>query len=421
MNLLFETESKTVPITKYMVKEAYRKVKSNQGSAGVDKESLEEFQADLSGNLYKLWNRLASGSYFPKPVKEVEIPKSNGGKRKLGIPTVSDRIAQQVIKSYLEPRLESEFHENSYGYRPLKSAHQAIKQIQENVRAFGWVIDMDIKNYFDEVDHELLMKALDKHVEEQWVKMYIRRWLESPVQTKDGQLVPKQGKGTPQGGVISPLLANLYLHYVLDKWLELKYPHIVFVRYADDIVVHCQSETEAKEMLQSIETRLQECHLRLNETKTQLVYCKDYRRKEKKEYRNKFDFLGFSFKPTMYRSKREAGSVFLGYGCEMSQKSITRIVKEWRDKKWHRQSILSIQEIAIDINTQMRGLINYFGRINKRGLHKLVRSLHFRIAKWAMNKYKRFRGKYGKAYKWLKELKHSYPNMFYHWTIYNWI
>jgi RNA-directed DNA polymerase len=185
MNLLFETESKTVPITKNMVKEAYRKVKSNQGSAGVDKESLEEFQADLSSNLYKLWNRLASGSYFPKPVKEVEIPKSNGGKRKLGIPTVSDRIAQQVIKSYLEPRLESEFHDNSYGYRPLKSAHQAIKQIQENVRVFGWVIDMDIKSYFDEVNHELLMKALDKHVEEQWVKMYIRRWLESPVQTKD--------------------------------------------------------------------------------------------------------------------------------------------------------------------------------------------------------------------------------------------
>jgi RNA-directed DNA polymerase len=421
MNLLFETESKTVPITKNMVREAYRKVKSNQGSAGVDKESLEEFQMDLSGNLYKLWNRLASGSYFPKPVKEVEIPKSNGSKRKLGIPTVSDRIAQQVIKSYLEPRLESVFHENSYGYRPLKSAHQAVRQVQENVRGYSWVIDMDIKSYFDEVDHELLMKAIDKHVEEQWVKMYIIRWLESPVQTKDGQLIPKQGKGTPQGGVISPLLANLYLHYVLDKWLELKYPHIVFVRYADDIVVHCQSETEAQEMLLGIRNRLQECHLRLNETKTQVVYCKDYRRKEKKEYRNKFDFLGFSFQPRMYRSKRKEGSVFLGYGCEMSQKAITRIVKDWKEKNWHRQSTLNIQEIALRINAQMRGLINYFGAINSKGLHKLVRSLHFRLAKWAMNKYKRFRGKYGKAFDWLREIKTSYPTMFYHWTIYKWI
>lgn len=421
MNLLFETESKTVPITKEMVLAAYRKVKSNQGSAGVDKESLESFQANLSGNLYKIWNRLSSGSYFPQPVKEVEIPKSNGGKRKLGIPTVSDRIAQEVIKSYLEPRLEAIFHNHSYGYRPLKSAHQAIRQVQENVRNYSWVIDMDIKSYFDEVDHVLLMKALDKHVEEGWVKMYILRWLESPVQSKDGQLRSKEGKGTPQGGVISPLLANLYLHYVLDKWLELKYPHISFVRYADDVVVHCHSEVEAQEILQAIQNRLQECTLRLNETKTQIVYCKDYRRKEKKGYRNKFDFLGFSFKPTMYRSSRKKGSVFLGYGCEMRRKARSIIVNDWRKRNWHRQSNLSIQDIAIGINAQMRGLINYFGTINSKGMHKLIRSLHFRLAKWSMNKYKRLRGKFGQAYNWLREIKASYPNMFYHWTIYNWI
>ncbi len=421
MTLLFEAESKTVPITKEMVRSAYVKVKSNQGSAGVDKQSLEDFQINLSGNLYTLWNRLTSGSYFPQPVKEVEIPKSNGGKRKLGIPTVSDRIAQQVIKSYVEPRLEAVFHEHSYGYRPMKSAHQAIQQVQENVRQFGWVIDMDIKSYFDEVDHELLMKALDKHVEESWVKMYIRRWLEAPVKTKEGQLLEKEGKGTPQGGVISPLLANLYLHYVLDKWLTLKYAHIAFVRYADDIVVHCQSETESQELHQAIKERLQACHLRLNETKTQLVYCKDYRRKEKKGYGNKFGFLGFSFKPTMYRSKRKEGSVYLGYGCEMSQEVRTGIVKEWKQKNWHRQSDLSLQDIAIRINVQMRGLINYFGRINSKGVHKLVRSLHFRIAKWAMNKYKRFRGSYVSAFNWLKEIKASYPDLFYHWTVYNWI
>ena len=226
MNLLFGTESRTVPITKEMVRKAYKKVKSNQGSAGIDKESLEMYQANLLKNLYKLWNRLSSGSYFPQPVREVEIPKTNGGKRKLGIPTVSDRIAQEVIRSYLEPRLESQFHEHSYGYRPLKSAHQAVLQVQENVRKYAWVIDMDIKSFFDEVDHGLLMKALDKHVEEKWVKMYIKRWLECSSQSADGTLTTKEGKGTPQGGVISPLLSNLYLHYALDKWLHLKYPHI---------------------------------------------------------------------------------------------------------------------------------------------------------------------------------------------------
>ena len=421
MNLLFETESKTVPISKEMVRAAYRKVKSNQGSAGVDRESLEEFRQDLSGNLYKIWNRLTSGSYHPQPVKEVEIPKANGGKRKLGIPTVSDRIAQQVIKSYLEPRLEAVFHEDSYGYRPLKSAHQAIKQVQENVRTYSWVVDMDIKSFFDEVDHELLMKALDRHVSEKWVKLYIRRWLESPVQTKDGNLLQKQGKGTPQGGVISPLLANLYLHYVLDRWLELHYPTVAFVRYADDVVVHCQSEEQAQEVLQGIRARLQECHLSLNETKTRIVYCKDYRKKEKKGYGNKFDFLGFSFQPRMYRSVRDSGKVFLGYGCEMSQKVITKVVAEWKQRNWHRQSDLSLQDIATRINTQMRGLINYFGKINSIGLHKLIRQLHFQLAKWTMNKYKRFRGRYGKAYTWLKEIKNSYPTMFYHWTVYNWI
>ena len=201
---MFETRTSTVPITKEMVKEGYRKVKANHGAAGVDKESLEAFEEDLLNNLYVLWNRLSSGSYFPKPLRSVSIPKSNGKQRKLGIPTVSDRIAQQVIKSYLEPRLEAQFHNNSYGYRPLKGAHQAVEAVQENVRQYAWVLDMDIKSFFDEVNHELLMKALDRHVEEKWVKMYIRRWLETPVQQGDGTLIQKEGKGTPQGGVITP-------------------------------------------------------------------------------------------------------------------------------------------------------------------------------------------------------------------------
>jgi group II intron reverse transcriptase/maturase len=413
---LFETKSRAVAITKQMVKAAYRKVKANQGSAGVDKESLEEYQADLLNNLYKLWNRLSSGSYFPKPVREVSIPKANGSNRTLGIPTVSDRIAQQVIKAYLEPRLEAEFHRNSYGYRPLKSAHQAVEAVRSNVVEYAWVIDMDIKSFFDEVNHELLMKALACHVEEKWVMMYIKRWLEIPSQSKDGTLKLKEGKGTPQGGVISPLLSNLYLHYVLDKWLEKHYPEVAFVRYADDVVVHCNDENQAQQLLVAIRQRLQECKLRLNEEKTKLVYCKDYRRKEKKEYKKKFDFLGFTFKPQSagYKSR----SLFLRYDCVISQASETRIVTKWKKENFYRQTTLTIQEIATRINPQMRGLIRYYGKYKMWTLQKLIGHFHFRLAKWVLNKYKGLKGSYKKAYDWIREIKVSYPTMFYHWTIF---
>lgn len=254
MNNLFETTSKPFPVTKLMVKEAYRKVKSNKGSAGVDEQDFATLDANLLPNLYKLWNRMASGSYFPQPVKEIIIPKANGGERKLGIPTIADRIAQEVVKAFIEPRLEAVFLPNSYGYRPHKSTHQALGQVRQNVRHHAWVIDMDIQSFFDEVNHELLLKAVSKHVVEKWVLLYIKRWLQTPVQTKTG-LVEKDGKGTPQGGVISPLLANLFLHYVLDKWLQQQYPGVTFVRYADDIVVHCNSETQSHQLLQAIRAR----------------------------------------------------------------------------------------------------------------------------------------------------------------------
>jgi RNA-directed DNA polymerase len=411
---LFETRSKTVPITKEMVKAAYRKVKSNQGSAGVDKESLEEFQADLQSNLYKLWNRLSSGSYFPKPVREVSIPKSNGSKRKLGIPTVSDRIAQQVIKSYIEPRLEAVFHANSYGYRPLRSAHQAVESVRENVRSYAWVIDMDIKSFFDEVDHDLLMKGLDCHVEEPWVKMYIRRWLEVPSQSEAGILTEKTGRGTPQGGVISPLLSNLYLHYVLDKWLEKYHPGVAFVRYADDVVVHCKSESEALQLLDSIRERLLACRLRLNEEKTKVVYCQDYRR-EKKDYKKKFDFLGFTFKPKSVLSSR---GYYLAYSGSISQASQTRIVEGWKKMNFHRRSNLTIQEIATMINPQMVGIIRYYGKFNLWTLQRLISRFHYRLVKWVLSKYKALKGSYRKGYEWIKDLRVSYPNMFYHWRLF---
>ena len=421
MSELFETESRTVPISKEMVRKAYKKVKANQGRAGIDNESLTKFQADISKNLYRIWNRLSSGSYFPPSVKAVEIPKAQGGIRTLGIPTVSDRIAQEVIKSYLEPRLEAQFHDNSYGYRPLKSAHQAIQQVQENVRNYAWVVDMDIKSFFDEIDHELLEKALEKHVEEAWVKMYIRRWLQAEMEGKKGEIEKPQGVGTPQGGVISPLLANLYLHYALDKWLEINYPSIRFVRYADDVVLHCNSEEEANNLLNAIRNRLEKCKLRLSETKTQIVYCKDYRRQKKTSYKNKFGFLGFDFKPKMLKSKQGPNVAYLGYVCEMSQKAIKRINDEWKAENWQRNSTLTMSCLSQKLNPQMRGIIQYYGKINHTGVHKLIRRLHFRLAKWAMNKYKSLRGSYRKVFDWLLKQKSSYPNLFYHWTIYNWI
>ncbi|MFA9212563.1 MAG: group II intron reverse transcriptase/maturase [Candidatus Methylacidiphilales bacterium] len=408
---MFETKSTTVPITKQMVKEAYRKVKSNQDSAGVDKESLEGFEVKLLDNLYVLWNRLSSGSYFPKPVREVEIPKSDGSKRKLGIPTVSDRIAQEVIKSYLEPRLEAVFSESSYGYRPLKSAHDAVEEVKQNTRLYAWVLDMDIKAFFDEVSHELLMKAIDCHVEEKWVKLYIKRWLETPSQSANGTLTPKNGNGTPQGGVISPLLANLFLHYVLDKWLSINYPSVAFVRYADDVIVHCQSEEQAKEILEAIRQRLTDCKLRLSEQKTKIVYCLNYARKQRKDYSKKFDFLGFTFKPTAFKSKN--GGLFTGFGCTISQKAQSQIIDEWEKLKVHKYSENKLQDIANKLNPQLRGIINYYGKINLGGLRSLFRNLQFRICKWVKNKYKL--ESYSEGYKWLNRTQKSYPNMFQHW------
>jgi len=400
-----------------MVREAYRKVNSNKGSAGVDEESLKEFQVNLLNNLYKIWNRMSSGSYFPKPVKEVIIPKQGGGERKLGIPTISDRIAQEVVKTYLEPRMEAIFSKNSFGYRPKKSAHDALYKVRENVRQYSWVVDMDIKSFFDEVNHELLLKAVNKHVSEDWVKMYLIRWLECPIQTSDGELIQKKGVGTPQGGVISPLLANLFLHYVLDKWLEKHYPQLSFVRYADDVIVHCYSESQSVEVLNAIKNRLEQCKLRLNEAKTKIVYCKDYRRPEVKGYPKKFDFLGFTFKPRSKKSKIGRG-MFLGFDCEISQKSQTRIIQKWKDLKFLKKSENVIQDIANGLRLQSIGIARYYGYFAVTTLRKLFRHLQYRLAKWVRNKYKSMKGSYVKAHRWLRVIKISYPTLLYHWQLF---
>lgn len=412
MRMIFEEKTKPLPISKEMVWKAYKKVKSNKGSAGIDGQSIALFEARLSGNLYKLWNRMASGSYFPPAVKEKDIEKDNGEIRKLGIPTVADRVAQQVVKEYIEPRLEKEFHDSSYGYRPLKSAHQALASARSNVKDNAWVVDLDITAFFDNVDHSKMMLALERHVEEQWAKMYVKRWLEAPMVKSNGQLLERQGAGTPQGGVISPLLANLYLHYTFDKWMELKFPELAFVRYADDIVIHCKTEGQSKHVLDMVKKRLKECNLSVHPEKTNIIHCKNYRQKDQGK-KTKFDFLGFSFQPMKAKSK---WGLFLGYDCRVSKKSYSRIVSEFREMKFHRW-ICTLQELANLLNPKIKGWVQYYCKFNKWALTNVFHRLHNRLIKWIICRYKRFKRSKWRAANYLRYIRRCYPSLFYHWKI----
>ncbi len=410
---IFTEKTRPIPITEGMVEQAYKKVRRNNGCAGIDKISVQTFEVNLSNNLYKIWNRMTSGSYFPPAVREQLIDKEGGQKRKLGIPTVGDRVAQQVVKDYLEPRLEAIFHKSSYGYRPMKSAHQALTAVKTNVRQYAWVIDLDIKAFFDNVDHDKLMLALEKHVEEKWVLMYVRRWLQAPEAKADGTFVVKEGRGTPQGGVLSPLLANLYLHYTIDKWLEINFPTLSFVRYADDMVIHCTSENQAQLVLEKIKSRLKDCNLEAHQEKTKIVYCKDYRRALKGKP-TKFDFLGFSFRPESKPSHR--GGMFLGYDCTLSQKSHSRILKELRDLRFDRW-VRSWQELANLLNPKIRGWIEYYEKFRKGSLSAVFHHLQNRIAKWISNHFKRFRKSRQRVFAYLRFMRRRFSALFYHWEI----
>ena len=411
MNLWNETKS--VPISKEQIWLAYKKVKSNQGGAGVDQISMEEFDANRSKQLYKLWNRLASGSYFPPPVKEVEIPKKDGKVRKLGIPTIGDRVAQMVVKEYLEERFEKIFSPNSYGYRPDKSAHQALEKVRQNCRKTDWIIDLDIKGFFDNIDHDRLMLAVQKHVPEKWCLIYIQRWLTMPVQTKSGELIQKQGKGTPQGGVISPLLANLFLHYAMDKWLEQNHPKVEFVRYADDAILHCRTKTEAEQTLKALDERLKACGLELHPEKTKLVYCRDYRRQESFET-VKFDFLGYSFQPRSTKSK-QTGKLFLGFDCAISISSKKRIADKLEELEIDRLNFRSIVGVALYLEPLIRGWINYYGKFRITELNPIFLLLRQRLVWWARKRYKRYKTNMNKAYRWMDRVKKQFPNLFYQW------
>ncbi len=407
-------KTKSLPITKEMVWEAYLQVKRKGKSAGVDDLSMSQYDLQRHQHLYKVWNRLASGSYFPPPVLQVEIPKKNGSVRQLGIPTISDRVAQTVIKNQIEERLERIFHPQSYGYRPKRSAHQALDQVRKSCWKYDWVIDLDIKNFFDEIDHGKLLKALDKHVEEKWVLRYIERWLTAPLQNRKGEITTRT-KGTPQGGVISPLLANLFLHYTLDVWLGRLDSSMEFVRYADDIIIHCRTQSQAVQSLQKIKERVEYCGLALHPDKTKIVYCKDFRRR-KKYKKVQFDFLGYTFQPRTSKSKK-TGSLFLGFDCAMSIQSRTRIFEQIRKMEIPRMRCDSIVGIAHHLNPKLRGWIRYFGKYRGYSLSKVFYILRIKLVRWARYRYKRYRNNLTNAYKWLDRVRKQYPSLFYHWYV----
>ena len=393
-----------------MVYDAWKQVRENRGSAGIDGCSIKEFEEDLSNNLYKLWNRLTSGSYFPQSVKQVGIPKASGGTRYLGIPTVSDRIAQMVIKTSLEKRIDHLFSENSYGYRPKKGAHMALERAVINCRTYDWVIDLDIKGFFDNIDHSLLEKALERHANK-WERMYIRRWLEASVQKVDGTTEVKQGRGTPQGGVISPLLANLFLHYAFDEWMRINHSGNPFERYADDIIIHCKTNEEAQKQLSQIKERLINCGLEVHPEKTKIVYCKDDRRKGDHES-VRFKFLGYDFQPRSVKSKKD-GKLSLMFYLAISKDSQQRILSEIRKTNLHKWSDATLEDIAGKLNSKLHGWINYYGKFSKHVLMHLLVKLDKRLKKYLMNKYKLT--SVLATIDMLENMRREKPYLFVHW------
>ena len=399
-------------ISKWVVWEAYQRVKANQGAAGVDEQSVEEFERDLQGNLYKLWNRLSSGSYFPPPVKAVEIPKPGGkGVRVLGVPTVADRIAQTVVRLYLEPGVEPSFHPDSYGYRPGRSALDAVAVCRERCWRSDWVIDLDVKAFFDSVPWDLVVRAVARHTDQRWILLYVTRWLKAPLQQQDGTLVTRD-RGTPQGSAISPLLANLFLHYAFDAWMAREFPAISFERYCDDAVVHCTSEQQARQVRDAIADRLAQLGLEVHPDKTRIVYCKDADRRG--EHANtSFTFLGYTFRPRL--AKNRWGKHFVSFLPAVSIDAVKAMSQEVRS--WHlaRRSDKALDDLARMFNSIVQGWINYYGRFYKSELLYFLRRLNRHLARWACRKFKRLRRRERRAMAWLAEVARRTPGLFAHW------
>jgi RNA-directed DNA polymerase len=407
-------KTKQFKIPKHLVVQAYKLVKANAGAAGIDQQTLEDFERNLKDNLYKLWNRMSSGSYFPPSVKAVPIPKKSGGERILGVPTVTDRIAQMIVKLVFEPTVEPHFLTDSYGYRPKKSALDAIEITRQRCWQYSWVLEFDIKGLFDNIPRNLLMKAVKKHTDCKWILLYIKRWLSTPMQLPDGSEVIRE-TGTPQGSVISPVLSNLFLHYVFDKWMQRNYPSIPWCRYADDGLIHCTTEQQAKDILELLTERFQECGLQLHPQKTRIIYCKNDSRKG--SYPNtSFDFLGYTFRPRSCKnSKRNV--MFVGFTPSVSKTAINSMRAKLKTLNIRKSSDLNFEDIARFCNPILKGWINYYGRFNPSGLYPVWRYFNNALAAWVMRKSKSLYRRKIKATQFLEKISKQQPKLFAHWQV----
>lgn len=405
-------KTKPFNIPKQLFVEAYRLVKANAGAAGVDQESLEDFSKNLKDNLYKLWNRMSSGSYFPPAVKAVPIPKKSGGERILGVPTVADRIAQMVVKLTFEPCVEPYFLPDSYGYRPGKSALDAIGVTRQRCWKYDWLLEYDIRGLFDNLDHQLLMKAVKKHTNNKWVILYIERWLVTPMQMPDGSLQEKT-RGVMQGGVISPILSNLFLHYVFDAWMQRNYPTIPWCRYADDGLAHCKTEEEAQQLLAELSNRFNECGLEMHPGKTKIVYCKDGSRR--KDYPIKsFDFLGYTFRSRLCKNTKR-NSLFMNFTPAVSKGALKSMRAKTRKYNLRNRTDLSLEDIARWYNPVLQGWLNYYGKYSRSALYPVWRHVNKTLVAWAMRKYKPLKQHKTKAGRFIERIAEERPNLFVHW------
>ena len=406
-------ENKPFSISKWAVLTAWTKVQANKGAAGVDEVSVKEFEKKLDNNLYKIWNRMSSGSYVPPPVMRVMIPKDDGKQRQLGIPTVGDRVAQMVVKMELEPKVEPLFHPDSYGYRPRKSALDAVGTCRKRCWRYDWVVDLDIKGFFDNIDHTLMMHAVRKHTDCPWMLLYIERWLKAPIEAEDGTLIARD-RGTPQGGVISPLLANIFLHHVFDEWMKRENPGCPFERYADDVVIHCQTLEEAQRVRASVEARLRRCKLEAHPDKTRIVYCRDSDRRKTHDHMQ-FDFLSYTFRPRS--AKNRWGKLFCSFLPAISAKATQAITAEVRTWGIHRKSDKELADLSRMFNPIIRGWVGYYGRYYPSALRRTLECVDRRLVRWARGKYKRLEAHPRQAADWMHRTAEQSRHLFAHWKL----
>jgi RNA-directed DNA polymerase len=404
---------KPFDIPKTLIWEAYKHVKANGGAAGIDRQTIEQYEEHLADNLYKLWNRMCSGSYFPPPVKAVPIPKKSGGVRVLGVPTIADRVAQTVVKQWLEPKLDPLFHADSYGYRPGRSAHDAIAVTRRRCWEDDWVVEFDVKGLFDNIDHDLLMRALRQHCQQSWILLYVERWLKAPMQTMDGEIKVRE-RGTPQGGVVSPLLANLFLHYAFDRWVDRALPGVRFCRYADDGVLHCKSFKQAQLVVRRIAERFRQCRLELHPSKTQIVYCKDINRKQDHPV-IEFTFLGYTFRPR--KAVDKYGRVYENFSPAVSRTACKAMRQAIRG--WHLQlkSDKELADLSAMFNPILTGWQQYYGRFHGSAMSTVWKHVNAYLARWLMRKYKRLARHKLRAWRALGQLAQRFPRAFIHWRL----